>query len=262
MRIDGKVLGAFAIGIVLTAVLIGQWGCRDTALTPATAQVTDDGRPVFIISIQGNATVRVKPDSARIFFNVTKAATTPGDVRQQTVSATNDVMARLEKLGIEDLYTKTSTTSVDIVWDDHKNLVIEGYRMTTAFTVRVVDDNVERLGKNAGKVVDAALESGANEIERVTFFKEDDDGDRLECLKQAVADARSTAEAIAATAGVTIAGPVTISGVPSRHDFNMSNSMQVQSSAPTGGGGAVSSYAAGDLELACNTQATFEFNRG
>ncbi len=259
MRVDWRVVVAFAIGIGLALVLIGPLGRQALGVRPAVAQGGEDGKPVHIISTQGTATVRVQPDSARIFFRATKAAQTPGEVRAATVKATNDVMSDLKGLGIEDLFTKTSTTNVEIVWDSHSRLRITGYRMTTEFTVRVVDTDMERLGESAGKVVDAALEAGANGIERVTFFKADDQKDRLKCLQDAVADARRNADAVAETAGVTIRGPVTINAESSRPEYFASNSAMVQSMAPAGGEGTASSYAAGEIEITCSTRCTFEF---
>lgn len=258
MRVDWKVVAAFAVGIGLAIILIGPFGRQILGVRSAVAQAAEDGKPVHIISTQGTATVRVKPDSARVFFRVTKAAQTPTEVRAATVKATNDVMSDLQDLGIKDLFRKTSTTNVEIVWDSNNKLRITGYRMTTEFTVRVVDDDVERLGESAGKVVDTALEAGANGIERVTFFKENDEDDRLKCLQDAVADARKNADAMAETAGVRIRGPVTINGESSHPEY-FANNMRVQSMAPAGGEGTASSYAAGDIEITCSTRVTFEF---
>jgi uncharacterized protein YggE len=245
MRIDWKVVAAFGVGIGLALVLIGPLGRQALGVRPAVAQGGEDGKPVHIISTQGTATVRVKPDSARIFFRVTKAAQTPAEVRAATVKATNDVMSDLQGLGIEKLFTKTSTTNVEIVWDSNNKLRITGYRMTTEFTVRVVDTDMERLGESAGTVVDTALE--------------DDQEDRLKCLQDAVADARKNADAMAETAGVTIRGPVTINGESSRPEYFASNSAMVQSMSPAGGEGTASSYAAGEIEITCSTRCTFEF---
>ena len=259
MRIDWKVVAAFGVGIALAILLISPVGRQVLGVRSAVAQDGEDGKPFRIISTQGTATVRVQPDSARVFFRVTKAAPAPAEVRAATVKATNSVMSDLEDLGIENLFTKTSTTNVEIIWDSNNKLRITGYRMTTEFTVRVVDEDVERLGENAGKVVDTALEAGANGVDRVTFFKADDEADRLKCLSEAVADARRNAHAMAETAGVRIRGPITINGESSRPEYFASNSMMVQSRAPAGGEGTASSYAAGEIEITCTTRVTFEF---
>jgi uncharacterized protein YggE len=89
MRIDWKVVVAFAIGIGLAIILIGPFGRQVLGVRSAVAQTAEDGTPVHIISTQGMATVRVKPDSARVYFRVTKAAQTPAEVRAATVKATN-----------------------------------------------------------------------------------------------------------------------------------------------------------------------------
>lgn len=261
MRITWQVAVAFVVGIAVAVFLIGQRGDGTAAIDTAAAQVDESGRPVHTISTSGTATVRVKPDSARVFFKVTKRGSTVQEVRAANVKSANDVMRQLEGLRINNMFTKTSTVEFKIIRDHHADLDVKGYEMTTAFTVRVVHKDVKKLAEAAAKVVDVALEAGANEIDQIRFFKEDDSAERRQCLQDAVKEARKNAEALAEAGGVKLRGPITISGQP-QYDYWGTRNVMVQSMGPAGGSDEASSYSPGDVEIKCNASVTFEFEAG
>jgi len=165
MRITWRTAVAFTMGIGLAVGIIGQPTGPCSLLSPAPAMGADDPTPGRI-STSGTATIRVKPDNARVFFKVTKSEKTVAGARAASAKATSEVMGALEALGIEDMFTKTSTVEFQILRTSHTSLddQIKGYRMSTVFTVRVVNDDVEALAKSAGRIVDVALQAGANEI--------------------------------------------------------------------------------------------------
>jgi len=57
---------------------------------------------------------------------------------------------------------------------------------------------------DVGKVIDAAMQNGANNINRLAFTLKDEEAARLDALKQASAKAKAKAEAIAASLGLKI----------------------------------------------------------
>ena len=259
MQITWRSVATLMVGVAIGGLLLTAHG--GNALVGSAGADSDSGeQPFRLISTTGTATVRVKPDSARVFFSVTKAAPTVAEVRTANVESTNNVMVRLEDLGIENMFTKTSTVSVKIVWQENRSLVIEGYRMSTQFTVRVVNEDVEALADAAARTVDVALEAGANEISQIAFFREDDREERRECLMAAVADARANAEALAEAAGVKLRGPLNISGQPQYGYYgSRNNASMVQAAGPTGSAGEASSYTPGDVQLQCYASVSFEF---
>lgn len=78
---------------------------------------------------------------------------------------------------------------------------ITGYRVTNAVRARIRD--LSRLGS----ILDRVVGAGANELEGLTFQKEDAAAERTRALDAAVRDARSRAEDIARAAGLRL-GPV------------------------------------------------------
>jgi len=246
--------------VVVLGSLLGVLALRLGGPTPAQAADRNGDDEPRLVSTNGMATVRVKPDSARVFFSVTNAASTVPEVRKQNNTAVNRVMEKLGALPIPQKFAKTSTVNVSIVWRDSNHLQIEGYRMTTQFTVRVVNEDVDKLASEAGLVVDVALEEGANEISQIVFFREDDRAEKLECLKLAVKNAKENAEALADAAGLRLGQARNISGSPEyapRYDYY--NAM-VQSASPgaMGGEGPASAFTPGEIELSCNVSATYE----
>jgi uncharacterized protein YggE len=55
-----------------------------------------------------------------------------------------------------------------------------------------------------GKMIDTAMQAGANNINRLAFTLKDEEGARLDALKQAAAKAKAKAEAIAASLGLKV----------------------------------------------------------
>jgi len=213
------------------------------------------------ISTSGVGTVRVKPDTARIIFSVAKRASTVAAVRAENVESTASVTAALDALHITGMKSKTSAVQIRILWKDYdRGLEPQGYEMTNSFTALLTGPDVDKLAKDTARVVDAALESGANAIQEVSFFKVDDSAERRECLKQAYADARKNAEALAAASGAKIIGIQSISGSPQYGYYGGSYGAMgetgVQGS--VGPSGEPSSYQPGETEIRCNANVSFK----
>jgi uncharacterized protein YggE len=247
--------------MALALLIAGHGDGTPMAMGSAMAQDNAPRPPFRQISTAGTAKVLVQPDSARVFFRVTLGGAEVKSLRASNARKVNDVMESLAAQKIPDLYTKTSAMDLSVVWEEKDRTRIKGYTITNAFTVRVVNNDPAKLGELAAKIMDVALEAGANGVDQVRFFKADDSADRREALKKAVVAARANADAMAGAADVQIAGPITISGQP-QYFFrgDMYNNTQVQSMGPRGGGDdSGSSLTPGDIELECTVNATYEF---
>ena len=135
------------------------------------------------INTSGTATVRVKPDSARVFFGVQTIAPTIKAARTDNADRVKKVMEALNALNVPDLKMKTSDVSVDLI-QTHKNEdklpQVLGYRITNTFTVLVRNDTPAKLSAFAAQVLDTALENGATNVQQIVFFK----GDLVEAQRQ------------------------------------------------------------------------------
>jgi uncharacterized protein YggE len=130
-----------------------------------------------------------------------------------------------------------------------------GFKVVHSFTVLVRNNDPQRLGAAAADVLDTATESGANIVEQIVFFKEDEDNVRRQALTAAVEDALSNARALAAGAQVSVRDTIQIDGQP-QYDFSLSNTRQNQLLTPEQ---ASTPLVAGDLQVTCSVRVTCAF---
>ena len=75
---------------------------------------------------------------------------------------------------------------------------IVGYSASN--TVRIKTGKLD----DVGKMIDVAMQAGANNVNRLVFTLKDEEAARLDALRQATAKAKAKAEAIAASIGLKI----------------------------------------------------------
>jgi uncharacterized protein YggE len=170
---------------------------------PALAEVI----PPPSISVSGEASVSVPPDTAQIEAGVSSAARTAREAAEANNAAMGKVLLALKAAGIEDKDVQTSRLSLQPQYAPNRpppNVII-GYQAGNRVTVRLRD-----VAKLAG-VIDALVGAGANEIGGVSFTVSAASKLLDEARGQAIADARRKAEIYAAAAGVTLGTPLSIS---------------------------------------------------
>ncbi len=202
--------GASAVGALLAAALLlrGQ----------APADPTDPVKDKRTIATSGSATDKVKPDAARVFFGVQTAAKTIQEARKENGSRSRKVIDGLRALNIPDLKLKTTDIHVEIVYERQQDELhlprILGYKVTNSFSALVKDKDAVRLGANASRVLDTALENGANSVQQIVAFREDEAEIGRQGLSKAVEAALANADAIAAGAKVRVKGTFALQGQP------------------------------------------------
>jgi uncharacterized protein YggE len=205
LAISGSAAGALLVCVLF---LRGQ----------APGEAGDQGKNKRTITTSGAATLKVKPDAARVYFGVQTAAKTIQEARKENNSRSRKVIDALRALNIPDLKMKTADINVQVVSEQQRDEVrvpqILGYRVTNSFTALVKDKDSVRLGANASRVLDTALENGANFVQQIVAFREDESEIRREGLSEAVEAALANAAAIAAGAKVKIKDTFTLQGQP------------------------------------------------
>ncbi len=167
----------------------------------AAAQDTPERAPRPLIRVTGEATVSAKPDQAQIDIGVVTQAPTAQAAATQNAQQLEAVLAELRMALGPTANVKTTSYSL------HPNYrypreggppTITGYTATNVVQVRLDDLT------GAGRVVDLAMKSGANQINRLQFTLKDEQPVRLEALRDAATKARSQAGALAAALGLKI----------------------------------------------------------
>ncbi len=183
---------------------IRTWGAAVLAagilLLPSPAMMAE--RPLPTISISGTGVVTGAPDQAMISLGVVTHADTAEAAQTRNAAAARGIRDAVTALGVDRRYIQTSNYSFRPEYSREQNdrREIVGYVVSNTVAVRL--DDVDMVGQ----VIDAALTSGANTVDSLTFSIRDTRGLRREALAAAVKDAREKAEIIAGALGKRLAG--------------------------------------------------------
>jgi uncharacterized protein YggE len=149
----------------------------------------------------GEATVSAKPDQAIIDIGVVTQGATAASAATQNAKQTDAALADLHKILTPRDQLKTTSYSVRPNYQTPKpgaTATIGGYTATNV--VEVVLDDLSLVGN----VIDAALQSGANNIQKLQVGLKNPQAIRSQALRDAAVQAKASAQAIAAGLGVQI----------------------------------------------------------
>ena len=151
----------------------------------------------------GHAESTVAPDRATILVSVQTQASTATAAAADNARRTRAVLDTLHALGLSKEQTGTLGYSVSprSTYDKGASKVV-GYdaQNTVKVELKVVGD--------VGKVVDASLAAGANNISSLQFTASNVDSARRDALSRATIQARGDAEAMAKAVGGSLGPPV------------------------------------------------------
>ena len=153
------------------------------------------------IQATGEATISAKPDQATIDIGVVTPGTTAIAVAALNAKQTDAVLADLRRLVTTSDQLKTSSYSLRPNYQYPKPgapPTITGYTATNIVEVVLSDVSL------AARVIDSVVQSGANQVQKVQFGLKNPQAARSQALREAGAQAKANAEAIAAGLGVKI----------------------------------------------------------
>lgn len=201
------------------------------------------------LSVDGQGTGTAAPDMATVTIGVTTQGKDAAKAQNDNAWVSNQIQAAVRGLGIEekDIQTRNYSFYPNYSTDkDHRNEVT-GYTVNNSVIVVVRDI------KLTGKVIDAALSNGANEINSLDFSASDTKAVREVALLNAIQDARDKADIIAKGLGKRIVGIQNVSestGYIETRRFGDNMLMAVAKDAAT-------PIAPGSLSLAANVHIDF-----
>jgi uncharacterized protein YggE len=170
-------------------------------VAPAFAQVPS-GTPVPVpptIVTRGQALVTARPDRAFVTIAAESRSKVSAEAQKQNAAAMTAVLQRIEQAGVAKDAIRT------IGYELHPEFDYANGRQTfrnylARNTVEVRIDDLDRVGV----VIDAAGSGGATTITGIRFDLRNRAAVERDALRQAVADARGRAEAVAAGAGTSV----------------------------------------------------------
>ena len=150
-------------------------------------------KPASITAV-GNASVSASPDLARVDIGVVTQAANAQDATVQNASQAGTVITALQGLLGSNASIKTISYSVSPVYNNPppgQNASIVAYMVTNVVEVTLTDLT------QTGKVIDTAIQSGANRVQGISFDLQDRTPLVAQALKAAAARALAQANAIA-----------------------------------------------------------------
>lgn len=159
------------------------------------------------VTVVGVGEAGIAPDLAVVSLGVMVQAPTASEAMAQNSSRQQAVIDALSAGGVEGRDIQTSGLGLSAIQDyseQGRPPVITGYQASNVVTVRV------RALDRLGPLLDAVITAGANEIQGISFRREDGaEADDL-ARRRAVESARARAETIAEAAGMRLGRLVTI----------------------------------------------------
>lgn len=230
--------------MVLCAAVIGN----------VTAQPPEESRDK-VIYVSGTGKVTTTPDQAIIVFAVETENADVATAQQQNARQMDAVINALKNAGIpaKDIRT-TGYNIIPVTESNDKPLStsrVKFYRVINSLEVTLND-----VGR-AGEIVDLAVTSGANRVDRFSFTLSDAKQQkfRSEALTAAVAQARGDANAVAAAIGKTIVDvkEVNVGGnyVPMAYDNRYASMEKV------GSGAIPTPLEAGEIDVTATVSITY-----
>jgi hypothetical protein len=157
------------------------------------------------VRVHGQTTLSVEPDQVQFDIGVVTQATAAKDARDQNASRSSGLVQEL-KAAFPSATIKAVNFSVNpnYQYPREGTPTIAGY--TANNTVRLLLNDISRLQT----VIDIAIKSGANSINRLTFTLRSENSVRAQALAGAARQAKAGAEALADSLGLTLGRLMTV----------------------------------------------------
>jgi hypothetical protein len=150
-----------------------------------------------VLTVAGRGERSVKTTKARIQLGVNVEGKTAIAVQTEVARQANSIVSRLQQLNVEKLQTTSIQLSPKYVYENNRQRQ-EGFtgQTTVSFVVAI---------EKAGEILDAAVASGANQIEQISFIATDIELNAAKqlALQDAIKDAQTQSNTVLSALGFT-----------------------------------------------------------
>jgi uncharacterized protein YggE len=173
-----------AVKIAVLPFLLCLW----TFTIPAA--IAQEVRPSRTLVVTGQGDRPVQTTKAGIQIGIEVEAKTAQEVQVEIARKTNALVSKLQELNVEKLQTTNITLNPKYVYENNR-------QRQTGFTGQTSVSFVTSLDK-AGTTLDAAVEVGANRVDRISFIAPEEAirTARNAALQDAVKDAQAQADVV------------------------------------------------------------------
>lgn len=185
--------------LLLSALLAAPLGAQGVATTPPSPPT---------IEVGGTGEAKATPDRALVYVGVQTKGRTAALAGAENARLATAILEAVRAAGIKREQIGTMNYSVNPTYryfPDGRKPELTGYDATN--TVRVEVRSLDLVGK----VIDASLGAGANNINGISFFASQLDSVKREALASATTNARLSAEVMAKAAGGSLGALLSLS---------------------------------------------------
>jgi len=168
----------------------------------AAAAAHEEPKP-RLLAVSGAGEVSVAPDRADVSLTVEASEKALADAEQKVGDGVVQLLKLCESLGIPKAQVRSAQLSVAPQYDSSGVLSNGRPRIVGYVVSRDVRVDLRDLAK-LGKLMQGALDNGANRISGISFDSTKRDEHQREALARAAADAKANAQALAQALGVKL----------------------------------------------------------
>jgi hypothetical protein len=152
------------------------------------------------VTANGEAVITVEPDQAQIDIGVVTQAKNAPEAAKENAEKLARVMSEVKKLlgKGDEIKTANYSLSPNYRYPQGGKPEIVGYTATNVLHIKT------GALENVGKLIDIAMQSGANTIQRLLFTLKDEQSAQLQALRLASTKAKAKAEEMAKALGLRI----------------------------------------------------------
>ncbi len=191
--------------IVAVAAVVAGLVIWFAATAFAQGGASGSAKPARTIAVSSTATVKAHPDEAVVDLGVHSESADSTEAFARNAKEMQAVLDALKTAGIAD--TDIQTTNVSLQQRvANRGKPNEQYVFVASNAVQVTIHDLSSVGS----VIDAAVKAGADSVNDIEFQLANPNTIRTDALSQAVAGARTKADALARAAGAQVVRVVTI----------------------------------------------------
>ena len=223
----------------------------NAALAQTATQEHAQAAQGTLLSVSADGTSEARPDLATLNVGVTTEGQTAQAALQENSRRMTALTQALRRAGVAERDIQTSNVSVypQQQYREGQEPLITGYQANNTVTAKV--RNIE----NTGRVIDAAVAAGGNNINGVTFSHANPEAQLDVARRNAITEARRRAELYASALGMRVVRVVAVTeggGYSPPIPFPMAARMDAVPAAPP------PPIAPGEIETRVSVSVTFE----
>jgi uncharacterized protein YggE len=175
--------------------------CVTAIVIVSVVMALKSNEPDYQFSVSAVGKVFAKPDIANLSVGFqTEVKKSAAEAVKENTDKMNQVVEELKNLGIESSDIKTTTYSLNPVydWTEKSGQTLRGYQVTQQVTIKIRD--LDKIGEAIAKTT----EKGANQIGNINFTIDDEDALKSQAREEAIVKAKEKAVKVAELAGIKL----------------------------------------------------------